>query len=137
MNPTCISVYLSGVYNVYIFLFFLELFYIFLIHFVHGELLQQVKSIKSVCLILFHLSQWLIIFSSHIYTRKQVPYGHLLSSTDMVQKESEAQFLGLHSNKITFMPENVKVHYRNSRKTSSGWPFIWFYTCSISVILLF
>lgn len=52
-------------YTWVVYIMYVYFFYIFLIHFVHGELLQQVKSIKSVCLILFHLSQWLIIFSSH------------------------------------------------------------------------
>lgn len=69
---------------------------------------------------------------------KKVPYCHLLSSTDMVQKESEAQILVMHSNRTTFMPDKVtkkqsSLHKR--QKISSKWPFIWFYTCRMSMNL--
>lgn len=58
--------------------------------------------------------------NNKVYIVKQVPYCILLSSTDMIQKESEAQILVLHSNKITFMPDKVTVHYRNGRKHHLG-----------------
>lgn len=46
--------------------------------------------------------------------------NHLLTSIDMVQKESNAQTLVMHSNRITFMPDKVTVHYRNGRNHVSG-----------------
>lgn len=55
-----------------------------------------------------------------VYIAKHVSYCHLLSSTDIVKRDSEARSFVLHSNKTTFMPNKVTVHYKNSRKHNLG-----------------
>lgn len=39
----------------------------------------------------------------------------------MVNKGSKAQTLVMHSNRTTFMPDKIRVHYRNSRKKEIIW----------------
>lgn len=51
----------------------------------------------------------------------------------MVQKESEAQIIVLHSNNITIMPSKVTVHYRNVRTHHLVSLATMFYTCSMSM----